>query len=345
MKVKISNYRNLPGEHCGSTAMRNLLFYYCGLELSEAVIFGLGSGIESIFIKIDDLDPAVTLFGRSISMEADAAVALGIDYQEQPEMDNQKAWDDVKAEVSEGRPTMLTGDIFFLDYREFKYRFPAHRFVLLGFDDKNEVAYVADRIEPDSQECSYQALAESRNPKTGITTFNLWGKFFDTSVNHSFEEACLAALLTTMKRMTGKDTSQADLIKSVTGDSAVVKTGTDGLFAYGQDLLSWHERKDASKLASYASQSIEKFGTGGGNFRKLYAGFLDWAVEIVPDIVSENHAELAYDSSRTWTSLSEMLNKASNEPEKIDIWKQASDKAMEIKDIESELFESLAENL
>ncbi len=44
MKSMISDYRH----HCGSTAMRNLLFYYHDLDLSEAFTFGLGSGIEQI---------------------------------------------------------------------------------------------------------------------------------------------------------------------------------------------------------------------------------------------------------------------------------------------------------
>ena len=35
MKTLIEGYRNHPGEHCGSVAMRSLLEHYCGLELPE----------------------------------------------------------------------------------------------------------------------------------------------------------------------------------------------------------------------------------------------------------------------------------------------------------------------
>lgn len=341
MKTLITNYRNLTGEHCGSAATRNLLFHYCGLELSESVIFGLGAGIESIFIKVDELTPAISIFGRSISMEADALGALGIDYREQPEFDNQKAWEDVKQEVIAGRPTMLTGDIFFLDYRNYKVRFPAHRFVLLGFDDEQEIAYVADRVDPAPQACSYKALAESRNPASGITTFNLWGKCFDTTVKNSFEKAAALALKTCSARMTGNDTSQGDLLKSVTGNGAVIVTGVDGLTEFAKDLLCWHERKDAASLAAYNAQCIEKFGTGGGNFRNLYTGFLEWASRIIPDIVNAHHVSLAEKSARNWTKLSALLQTASGTPNASDIWQNASDKVMRIRDIETELFTSL----
>ena len=39
----VPGYRHLPGNHCGSTALRNLLGY-AGVELSEEMAFGLGAG-------------------------------------------------------------------------------------------------------------------------------------------------------------------------------------------------------------------------------------------------------------------------------------------------------------
>ncbi|MFO7559484.1 MAG: BtrH N-terminal domain-containing protein [Desulfobacterales bacterium] len=341
MKTIIENYRNIPGRHCGSTAMRNLLYHYCGLELSEEVTFGLGSGVESIFIKSKQFDPAVSIFGRSITMEADAAQSLGIDYREQPELDNHKAWMDVRDEVRNGFPTMLTGDIFFLDYRDYKVRFPAHRFVLLGFDDQHESAFIADRVDPEPQICSYKALAKSRNPDTGITTFNLWGKFFDTKVNNSLEEAAIQALKRNVARMSGKDKSQMELIGATIDENTFVATGIDGLAEFTKDLIRWHEREDGGKLAVYNAQCIEKFGTGGGNFRKMYAAFLDWAHHLLPDIVSKNIISLAEKSAENWTMLSDLLLKASEDPKSKDVWKQAATKMAEIKDLETELFERL----
>lgn len=342
MKTLITNYRNLPGEHCGSAATRNLLYHYCGIELSESVVFGLGAGIESMFIKINSFDPAISIFGRSITMEADAMTALGIDYREQPEFDNRKAWEDVKKEVMEGRPTMLTGDIFFLDYRDYKVRFPAHRFILLGFDDDREIAYIADRVDPEPQICSYKALAESRNPATGISTFNLWGKFFDTDVKNTYEQAARNAVETCVHRMLGTDTSQADLIRSVTEEDAVVITGIKALSAFADDLILWYERDDAAKLASYNAQCIEKFGTGGGNFRNLYTGFLEWASDLIPDTVGPSHVELSRESAAQWTKLASLLQIASDAPGAKGIWRQASDKTLEIMDIEAELVGGLS---
>ena len=78
MRVMIEGYQNRTGEHCGSIAMRNLLHHYCRLDLSESLIFGLGAGVDLLLIEGHDFDPAVLVFGRSTSMEADVADALAI---------------------------------------------------------------------------------------------------------------------------------------------------------------------------------------------------------------------------------------------------------------------------
>ena len=64
MRTLIESYRNFPGEHCGSVAMRGLLNHYCGLELSEPAVFGLGSGAACLFISGPDMDPCRMVVGR-----------------------------------------------------------------------------------------------------------------------------------------------------------------------------------------------------------------------------------------------------------------------------------------
>ncbi len=302
----IDTYKNEPGQHCGSTAMRNLLRHYCGLELSEAVVFGLGAGIDAIFIDTPQTSPSPLLFGRGLSLEVDLCRALGIDYREQPEFDDQRAWDVVKKEVDAGRPTMLSGDVYYLDYRDFKVHFPAHRFVLLGYDD--ECAWVADRIDAEPQSCSFEALRQSRNPPAAISTYNLWGKFHDTEVTNSMEEAVAWSLRTTRRRMSGEDATQATLIAMASqGAQVETHTGLAGIRAFGASVLGWGNRDDAEQLARYNSACIERYGTGGGNFRLLYAGFLDFARQLSPELVGAEKPSLARESAAMWTALSVQL--------------------------------------
>ncbi|MFN2377565.1 MAG: BtrH N-terminal domain-containing protein, partial [Candidatus Binatia bacterium] len=244
----IENYRNLPGEHCGSTAMRNLLFHYCDLELSEGEVFGLGSGIDFVLLESDVYQPGVMLFGRGATMEADLGDALGVDYREEVEADNTAAWDVVREEVLAGRPTMLSGDALYLDYRDFKVHFPAHRFVLLGFDDDAGLAYVADRIVPETQACSYAALAKSRNPPDFISTFNLWGKFGTAGgagAARSVEEAMHVAIARASRRMLGDAAAASSSPASPLSSGGLSQSsGVAGLDTFVRRLPHWAARED-----------------------------------------------------------------------------------------------------
>jgi hypothetical protein len=342
MKTLITDYRNTPGEHCGSVAMKNLLHYYCGLDLPEEAVFGLGSAIDCIYMAGERMDPSVVLFGRNITMEVDLAEALGVDYREIIEMDNARAWEVVRDEVLEGNPTMLSGDVFYLDYRKFTVHFPSHRYVLVGFDDASQTAYVADRLDPEPQACSYEAVAKSRNAPEGLSMFNLWGKFHGREVGNSQERACLHALRKSADRMLGRDTSQPELLRAVAGDLELeVASGLEGLARFAQEVGSFHERKDRAFLATYMSQVIEKFGTGGGNFRKMFAAFLRWAAERVPDLVPEDLPALADQAAGQWTKLALKLQEVSGSPDRKDLWQRTSEGFRRTLDLEQELFETL----
>lgn len=343
LSTSISDYRHLPSQHCASGALRNLLFHYCALDLSEEAVFGLGSGIDCIYLSGLKSEPAVVVFGRTATLEQDVGQALGVDYREVIEPDDRAAWEIVRREVAAGRPTMLAGDIFYLDYRKFKVHFPGHRFVLVGYDDEKEIAYLMDRTTLDPQPCSYAALARSRNSPDGFSTFNLWGKFHGTRVGRSIEEACAVALRRNVDRMLGRDTAQADLLRMTLGDGKIdVTTGLAGLARLSAELPDWRAREDRRFLASYVAQTIEDFGTGGGHFRRMYAVFLRWARGRTPELVPEDAPSIALEAAGRWTLLSATLDRASRTPEDETLWKQAAAQAADIHETETRLFEGLA---
>ena len=300
----IENYRNLPGKHCGSTAMRNLLHHYCSLDLSEDTVFGLGGGVDFLYFISERYRPSSLIFGRSVTLEQDLATALQVDYREQIEPDDDAAWRRVRAEVDAGRPTMLSGDAFYLDYANFNVHFPAHRFVLLGYDDEEEAAYIADRRDPEPKRCSYQALRLSRNPPDFISTYNLWGRFFASDVAASMEQAYAHALAANARRMLDEDPVTIEALRAASPDPSVrIATGLHGMNVFLDDLPRWRDRDDRSTVAGYAAACIEKYGTGGGNFRAMYAEFLRQGQVLVPELIPVGAPESAARSAALWTAL------------------------------------------
>ena len=337
---RIEDYRNVPGQHCGSTAMRNLVRHYCGLEISEPMAFGLGSGLHFLLLETEVFEPGVLLFGRTATMEVDLADALDLSYEEKVEPDDARAWEVVRDEVLAGRPTMLSGDALYLDYRDFKVHFPAHRFVLVGFDDDASTAFVADRIDVEAQPCSYDALAASRNPKDFLSTFNLWGRFDDGRVGRSLAEAAAIAIPRTARRILEGDpgTSEAPAGMPVTATAGVA-----GLDRLAEALPAFLAAPKGRALARYASGCIESFGTGGGNFRRMYAAFLDEVRAAGLFHVEAAEVEGMRGSARAWTSLAESLKTfAAAEDGDPRAVHAAVASVREIRDTEARVFEALA---
>ena len=346
MRHMIEGYRIYPGEHCGSASMRGLLEHYCGLQLPEPAVFGLGAGLGAMYIDADFMDPPKAIFGRTGTLEVDLGRHLGIDYREATVDDDDEAWEIARQEVLAERPTMLTGDILYLDYREYKVHFPSHRFVLLGFDDETEKAFIADRIRDVPEACSYGALRTSRNPPEGMSTHNLWGRFHDTEMTRSLAEAAASALSSCALRMLGRENVTAgDDEGMALADAPGVSHGIAAIRAFADDLPSWGDDPQAAWIASFNARAIEKFGNGGGNFRRLYAAFLEWARELDEKLVPAEAAGLAWQAADAWTAISAELAKVSEDEAPDGVWTEAAKIATRVAGIEERLFEQIADHI
>jgi len=341
VKTLIENYQSFPGEHCGSVAMRGLLHHYCGLALPEPAVFGLAAGIACVHLESPKMDPALSVFGRTLALEADLGKILDVDYRERPEEDDDHAWQVVREEVLAGRPTMLSGDILYLDYREYKVHFPGHRFVLLGFDDETQKAFIADRIKSEPEACSYGALRQSRNPPEGLSTHNLWGRFHGTEVGRTLRDAAAMAIDRAARRMLDGEEGAPEGGAVFDGDARVAM-GIAGIERFAEELPRWWKRPDVMAVASFNASCIEKFGNGGGNFRRLYAGFLDWARELDPKLVPATAPDLARKAADGWTAASHCLYRVAEEGPAPDLFDAAARHMERVAASERQLFEGLA---
>ncbi len=67
-KVMVEGYTHTPGNHCGSTALRNMLAFH-GVDISEEMAFGLGAGASFFYIVLDDQSPSRFTNGRTSRLE------------------------------------------------------------------------------------------------------------------------------------------------------------------------------------------------------------------------------------------------------------------------------------
>jgi hypothetical protein len=101
------------------------------------------------------------------------------------------------------------------------------------------------------------------------------------------------------------------------------------------------QRPNARELARYAGACIESFGTGGGNFRLMYAAVLEEVREQrYAPVVAEDIAGIR-ESARGWTDLSSRL-RAFASGESDDVTAPAVALIGSIRDCEQRVFERLA---
>jgi hypothetical protein len=191
---------------------------------------------------------------------------------------------------------------------------------LLGFDDDEETAWIADRLDREPQPCSYEGLRKSRNPRDFISTLNTWGKFYGTEVGRSLPEAFEHAIGKTVSRMRGESTGHTQMFELVAGGKPFeLATGLAGLERLRDMIPEWAVSEHAPQSARYAAECIEAFGTGGGNFRNLYAGFLRSAHARVPQLVGVSTHQIATHAAELWTRLSKAFSELAKSPESFDV--------------------------
>ena len=111
----VSGYRHAPGNHCGSTALRNLLAFH-GAEISEEMALGLGAGISFYYVSLEGSSPSRFTNGRVGRLEEQFVELTAAPIRLDTLADPDAAWDAARAAVDAGRPAILLTDLYYLDH-------------------------------------------------------------------------------------------------------------------------------------------------------------------------------------------------------------------------------------
>jgi Domain of unknown function (DUF4872)/Butirosin biosynthesis protein H, N-terminal len=302
--VVLAGFQHRPGVHCGSTALSDALRVR-GLDLSEAMAFGLGAGLGFYYLVGDALSPTHVIQGRQWPLERTACEVLGAPLAERTEDDPDRAWSEVEKALARGLAPILSTDLRFLPYYATRTAFNGHRVVLAGFDRERRVAFLADTEREGLVEVPFDDLEKARasdGQPIGYTG-RAWMEIDAPARPPPMREAVARALREQSKHM---------LLE--TGGAA----GASALDRFAAELPDWPRRAageaDRAWCLRFAYQSIEKRGTGGGNFRALYARFLDEAAGHHPAVARLGLAERMRGLAGRWTKLALVFKELSDAP-------------------------------
>jgi hypothetical protein len=290
----VPGYVHTPGNHCGSTALRNLLAFH-GVEISEEMAFGLGAGAGFYYLALEDGSPSRWFNGRTARLEETFRELTGaaLEMDTFAEEESEAAWAAARGVVDAGSPALLLTDIYHLDHYGNSAHFPGHAVVLAGYDE--EVAQLSDTAFEELQTTRLENLARARH--SGHPAYPLEGHMF-TVAEAIDREQLTAAVPRAIER------AVSEMLEPPFGEFA----GVPALERLAGEAGSWPEAVDDWQwCARFAYQVIERRGTGGGCFRLMYARFLEEA--------GRDEAPLAAEAAAHWTELAEAFKAASERDE------------------------------
>ena len=320
----VPGFVHTPGNHCGSTALRNLLAFH-GVEISEEMAFGLGAGAGFYYLALDDTSPSRWFNGRTARLEESFRELTGaaLEMRTFAEEEGAAAWEAARAEVDAGNPALLLTDIYYLDHYGNSAHFPGHAVVLAGYDD--EVAHLSDTGFEQLQRTRLENLARARH--SGHPAYPLEGHMFTVG-----EEIDRKQLEAAAPRAIARAASE--MLEPPFGEFG----GLPALERLAAEAGSWPEAvEDWQWCARFAYQVIERRGTGGGCFRLMYSRFLQEA--------GRDEAPLAAAAAASWTELAEAFRAASESEEpRSELWDAVGAGAESVLETERQLWTSLSDS-
>lgn len=256
-------FQHNPAAHCENGVTSNLLRYY-GVELSEPMVFGLGSGLffsHMPFYKLNDMPvtsfrvyPGV-IFNR-------VTKRLGIKVKRLKYKNIQKSMDDLDRLLEQGKPVGMLVGVFQLPYfpREYRFHFNAHNITVFG--KEGDQYLVSDPVMEHEERLTSGELMKVRFAKG---TYPPRGRmYYIVSVPDRID---IKPVIVKGIRKTARDMLTIP----------VPMFGVKGIRYLAGRMRKWTEKmgpRDASLNLSQVIRMLEEIGTGGAGFRFIYAAFL-----------------------------------------------------------------------
>jgi len=332
MKKILTNWKHIPGVHCGSVAVRDIVNFY-DLNMSEELCFGLGGGLGFYYSK-NSLSPTRSIHVRGPWMESGFFNHFGIGYTDwQYEDDSEKAHQLLIESINNNVPVLIQTDIYYLDYYNSGTHFPGHIVTVCGYDDKKQVFYLSDTAFEDLKEVSFEQMKAARNSK--YEPYPLNNNYLDIDLN--FKEVDIKTASARAINMNARYMYNGT--ETVRG-----KSGIEEINCWSEDLANWKFIEDWKWSSRFAYQVISRRGVDGAAFRWMYRDFLKQVEGYCPPVVKLGLAGDMDIIGLKWSELSELLKEISEQNLVSTQFEEASEITNIIFILESNFYSKVLEN-
>jgi hypothetical protein len=267
--------------HCENGAICNLLNFK-GLDISEAMIFGIGSGLFFAympFVRNNNI-PLTSFRAWPGKIQQNVTDRLGIKLIRKTYKNKQQAMAELDEMLNRGQPVGLLTNLYYLPYFPKSYRFHFNQHNLVVYGKEGDTYLISDPVIEERVQITGDDLLKARFAK-GV--FNVAGDmYYPVSIPDEIplEKAIIKGIKSTCSNM----------IKN-----PIPYHGVNGITMLSKRLRRERVKNDVEFIRLFLGNIIrmqEEAGTGGSGFRFMYAAFLQESARKLQlsqlDVLSEN---------------------------------------------------------
>lgn len=326
----ITDFKHFQSAHCENGVASNLLKNK-GIDISEPMIFGIGSGLFFVFLPFLKVNhaPAISYRPMPGMIFNRAAKNLGIKVKRHKFRSTKSAQTFLDVQLLANRPCGLQVGVYNLTYfpEEYKFHFNGHNLVVFGKQDQTYL--ISDPVMQETTKLTENELEKVRFSKGVLAPKGhlYYPEFIPENID--FEKAIKKGIKKTCREML----------------APVPIVGVRGIRMVAKRIKKMPKKIGNVKTNYFLAQMIrmqEEIGTGGGGFRYIYAAFLqeasqklnqrnlnDFAIEISE--IGDKWRDFALNASRVYKKRNNSQN----------IYDVISDQLLELADLEESFFKRL----
>ncbi|WP_281226029.1 BtrH N-terminal domain-containing protein [Flavobacterium aquiphilum] len=325
-----TNFAHHQSAHCENGVASNLLKHN-GLNISEPMIFGIGSGLFFVYLPFLKVNyaPAISYRPMPGQIFNKAAKRLGLKIKRQKFSSEANAIKALDENLKNNIPSGLQVGVYNLTYfpDEYRFHFNAHNLVVYG---KTETDYLIS--DPVMENVTTLTHAELNKVRFAKGAFAPRGQIYypiQVPANVDLKGAIIKGIKNTCRDML----------------APMPIIGVRGMRLVAKLIKKWPVKEGTKKANHYLAQVVrmqEEIGTGGGGFRFIYAAFLQEAAIVLGNdelqtlslemtAIGDLWRDFAVEASRVYK----------NRSTKVDVYNMLSDNLLVIADREEAFFKKL----
>ena len=263
------DFTHKQAAHCENGVVSNLMRFN-GYEVSEPMIFGIGSGLLFCYIPLLKINhaPAITYRVMPGQIFKKFAKRVGIKIKKEKFKDPKKAKLRLDENLKNNNPAALQVGVYNLTYfpDEYRFHFNAHNLIVYGKEDGKYL--ISDPVMETVTTLTEKELDKVRFAKGAFAPKGHLYYPVDFPKELDLESAIIKGIKETCRDML----------------APVPVVGVKGIRYTANLIRKWPKKKGVKIANHYLGQIVrmqEEIGTGGGGFRYIYAAFLQEAGKVL----------------------------------------------------------------